>query len=155
MKLAEAKDRAAAAVERVRDTAIETAVRIREGEILDRLRRLRVDPPEWSLKQLLILVIAVFAIGYGIHWFSYSSGWKARGASFEAERRAMTEKVARENDELRRDLEAEIAELKRQITGEIADAADLNSEKLRRIAGYQAKATSCGWVPETIQELND
>jgi uncharacterized protein HemX len=155
MKIAEVKDRATAAVEQVRDAAVEAAVRIREGEILDQLRRLKVDPPSWSLKQLLVLVLVIAVLGFGIYWLSYDRGWDARGAAFEQERREMTEKVTRENEQLVRELKAEIAELKRQIAGEIANAASLDSEKLRRIAGYQAKATSCGWVPETIKELNN
>lgn len=145
MNLSDVKDRV--------DEIVDKAIRQRD-EVLKRIELVKVDPPAWSLKHLLFLVIAVFAIGYGIHWLSYNSGWSARGADFEKQRQQMTEKVEADNEQLVRELKAEIDELKRQISGDIAKAANLSGEKLQRIAEYQAKATSCGWVPETIKELN-
>ena len=72
------------------------------------LDRWRYDPPAWSGRQIVIMVVLAMAFAGGLYLMGRSHGYMLRGARFDAEMKAMVAKTRAEDQARLTQIQAEL-----------------------------------------------
>jgi hypothetical protein len=164
MNMTKIRRRASAVVEDVRENVKDAAVQVKNAidqahlsSILNRLDTLRIDPPAWSFKQFLILIVILGCVAGGFAWYFYHEGWNARGADFEVEKERLVARARAEDRVIinRLNMELELARRMVMAAQQRAADADERAEKaVNDLLLHGNNGADITLAPDMVETLN-
>lgn len=141
-------------------TALES-VRARYDATMARLDAIRYDPPTWSLRQFLLLLLALGAITLAVYFTGRTHGRAAQGGDFASAQSGLQAKAGAEDAQRAARLEADLAAArhsleeaeKRRSMAESALAAALADTAKGTKAGSPG-AVSAASINKVIREVS-